>query len=434
MAALPLSVDRQQARDELLGLESDFIQTIAELEGFALFDDDGGAVALDACGKLESLLKGVKEDQSGDAASGRSLAEMSLSTFEANQGWPTAAWREMFCWGSMFFALLLDSTDSEASKHGLEMLDRAFVFTPPGTAPMRTLQCLASLLEPPMSAEAREERSQSGTPLFPDSQESIAELPSISSVESETLARCSYRRLPAIPEVRFPIDEIDVPSFEARVRQMPRVPCIARGAAKQWGWSAFQRWRDGLVSSFGHRLIPIEYGSACGGELPREEFIRLGDFCKMFAAPPDPVPYLAQHCLFDQLFPIRQDFEAPPFLSDVQIFRVNGWLGPRGTITELHTDTCNNFFVQVQGFKYVRLYSPEENENLYASSDASSNFSPITCEREQIDEYPNVRHARYTEAILGPGDCLYLPAYTWHYLRSLSPSFSLNFWLNDDEE
>ena len=32
------------------------------------------------------------------------------------------------------------------------------------------------------------------------------------------------------------------------------------------------------------------------------------------------------------------------------------------------------------------------------------------------------------EAVLGPGDALYVPKGWWHYVRSLSPSFSVSFW------
>ena len=42
--------------------------------------------------------------------------------------------------------------------------------------------------------------------------------------------------------------------------------------------------------------------------------------------------------------------------------------------------------------------------------------------------FPNWKHARGKVVELSPGDCLYIPRHCWHYVRSLSPSFSVSFW------
>jgi lysine-specific demethylase 8 len=44
--------------------------------------------------------------------------------------------------------------------------------------------------------------------------------------------------------------------------------------------------------------------------------------------------------------------------------------------------------------------------------------------------FPYFRKATYVEGILAPGECLYLPVGWWHYIRSLTPSFSVSFWFN----
>jgi len=36
----------------------------------------------------------------------------------------------------------------------------------------------------------------------------------------------------------------------------------------------------------------------------------------------------------------------------------------------------------------------------------------------------------YVDCVLGPGDTLYIPVGWWHYVRSLSISFSVSFWWN----
>jgi lysine-specific demethylase 8 len=42
--------------------------------------------------------------------------------------------------------------------------------------------------------------------------------------------------------------------------------------------------------------------------------------------------------------------------------------------------------------------------------------------------FPGFLDAEYVDGILAPGECLYIPRGWWHYVRSLSPSFSVSFW------
>jgi lysine-specific demethylase 8 len=44
------------------------------------------------------------------------------------------------------------------------------------------------------------------------------------------------------------------------------------------------------------------------------------------------------------------------------------------------------------------------------------------------DEFPRFQHADYRRCVLGPGEMLYIPPLHWHYVRSLSLSFSVSFW------
>ena len=120
--------------------------------------------------------------------------------------------------------------------------------------------------------------------------------------------------------------------------------------------------------------------------------------------------------------------------------RINAWLGTEGTVTPLHYDSYDNFLTQVAGFKYVRLYAPSESKYLYHDAidteikleervrTKQGNISPVRVEDPNLRKHPNFVKAQYKEVILGPGDMLFIPAGTWHYVRSLSPAFSLNFW------
>lgn len=49
-------------------------------------------------------------------------------------------------------------------------------------------------------------------------------------------------------------------------------------------------------------------------------------------------------------------------------------------------------------------------------------------ENPDESQFPLFLAADYKEGILQPGDMLYIPIKHWHYVRSLSNSFSVSFW------
>lgn len=51
-------------------------------------------------------------------------------------------------------------------------------------------------------------------------------------------------------------------------------------------------------------------------------------------------------------------------------------------------------------------------------------------DEEEKKKFPEFGKAEYLEAVLGPGECLYIPLGWWHYVESLTASFSVSFWWN----
>lgn len=172
------------------------------------------------------------------------------------------------------------------------------------------------------------------------------------------------------------------------------------------------------------------------------------------------------------------------------------WLGPAGTVAQLHWDPEHNLYGQVRGRKYIIAVAPEESHFTYpniftvrelgekpffrgenrelldrleavarpfrsdhvaermtefrealmhalSSRDQSTlcdylldaNNCHVNAENPNLDAHPAFLSATRFDVLLEPGDLLFLP-YMWHhYVRAVEPSISVNwFFLPTREE
>lgn len=270
-----------------------------------------------------------------------------------------------------------------------------------------------------------------------------------------------------VPAIHFPVQSSVAPSMQSFEAQMKTAqPLCITEAITHWPamherpWSSPAYLLDETLG--GRRLVPVEIGRSYTDTGWGQSIITFSEFMHKYlmlgTAESSEMGYLAQHDLFSQIPALRNDIAIPDYcyttpppsnfpgsvtgsrLPPLQLEEplLNAWFGPAGTISPLHTDPYHNILCQVVGKKYVRLYSPNETPKLYSKGVENagidmSNTSEVDVEAscDTLDaDFPLFRQATYVEAILNEGECLYIPVGWWHYVRSLSVSFSVSFWWN----
>ncbi|KAK4987742.1 hypothetical protein LTR50_004395 [Elasticomyces elasticus] len=258
-------------------------------------------------------------------------------------------------------------------------------------------------------------------------------------------------------------------------------PLILEGAISHW--PACSAWKNPAHlmqhTLGGRRLVPVELGRSYTDEDWGQKIMTFAEFVHDYLINPMPkqTGYLAQHDLLTQIPGLLEDIQTPdycfttpppatpellhgqPTPPHLEEPLVNTWLGPGGTISPLHTDPYHNILCQVVGHKYIRLYAPSETPKLYPrgvdeagvsmentsrvdvsiAMELAGRSAAVGCDDEISHEnarndfeerFPLFKDARYIEAVLGPGDSLYIPLGWWHYVESLSTSCSVSFWWN----
>ncbi|GAA42209.2 lysine-specific demethylase 8 [Clonorchis sinensis] len=257
------------------------------------------------------------------------------------------------------------------------------------------------------------------------------------------------------PNLR-PLDRIFRPSIE-KFLDLMRIgqPFILTGAMTHWpacqsgnphAWTV-NYWRR----CFGYRIVPVEIGRKYTDESWGQELMSITRFIDQFVFPSSdscdmksetpsrPIGYLAQHQLFLQIPELGYDVHTPDYCmvsgeesSDVSDVDINVWFGPANTISPLHHDSDRaNLLTQVSGYKYVVLFTASETPLVYPHPEKMlSNTSQVDVEHPDLAKFPQFALAQGFHGILSPGEMVFIPPRCWHYIRSLTTSFSVNFWWN----
>ncbi|MED6209627.1 Lysine-specific demethylase jmj30 [Stylosanthes scabra] len=206
-------------------------------------------------------------------------------------------------------------------------------------------------------------------------------------------------------------------------------------------WPAKMKWNniDYLLRVAGDRTVPVEVGKNYLCTDWKQELITFSELLqriKSNGGSPGGPTYLAQHPLFDQINELRKDIFIPDycFAGGGELRSLNAWFGPAGTVTPLHHDPHHNILAQVVGKKYIRLYSASLSEELHPYSETMrTNSSQVDLDDIDEGKFPKVQDLEFIDCILEEGDMLYIPPKWWHYVRSLTTSFSVSFWWSEGE-
>lgn len=220
-------------------------------------------------------------------------------------------------------------------------------------------------------------------------------------------------------------------------------PVILKECMSQW--PALLKWNQPkyLLEVCKNRVVPIEIGKNYTTESWSQDLVKFEDFFRRQFLEHDTsgtaskrIEYLAQHNLFDQIPALRNDIFIPEYCCttddtvDGEIdVDIKAWLGPEGTTSPMHIDEKHNLLCQVFGSKRIILAAPKETANLYVfDGDMLKNTSQIDAEHLDYDRFPLLKNVKFYSFTLYKGEMLYIPPRWWHFVRSLSNSFSVSFW------
>jgi hypothetical protein len=143
---------------------------------------------------------------------------------------------------------------------------------------------------------------------------------------------------------------------------------------------------------------------------------------------------LQQAPIQSQVPELLDELTVPPYVPAAKINEINLWMATAASRTPLHYDDLHNVFAQVQGRKRFLLFNPAQFDALYPGplNTRIESMSRVDLSRPDFRRFPKLAEVEYWEAVVGPGDLLFMPAYWWHQVSSLDVSVSVNYWWRPD--
>lgn len=139
-----------------------------------------------------------------------------------------------------------------------------------------------------------------------------------------------------------------------------------------------------------------------------------------------------EHRLFlFNLLSIKPELKHDIHYNDVTNGKILKWLpfmffGGEGSITRNHIDIdmSHVFITQFQGTKRIWLFPWEQSDLMYK---LPYNFHSLANLKEpNYHEFPGLQYLNGYEAVINPGETLYIPSGWWHYIQYETEGYSVS--------
>ena len=125
---------------------------------------------------------------------------------------------------------------------------------------------------------------------------------------------------------------------------------------------------------------------------------------------------------------LQKDFSYPDFGLRLMKGLPMLFFGGTDSHTFMHydIDLANIFHFHFEGKKECILFPQTENKYLYKVPHSLITHESINFSNPNFDEWPALRHANGFKTQLNHGEVLYIPEGFWHYMKYITPGFSMS--------
>jgi hypothetical protein len=209
----------------------------------------------------------------------------------------------------------------------------------------------------------------------------------------------------------------------------PQLPVVMERQVEHW--PAFSKWNlDYFKKVAGHKEVPLydnrPVGHKDGFNQPHARML-LSDYIELLKTEPTKYRIFLWNVL-KEIPELQEDFDYPNFGLSILKSLPMLFFGGSQSYTFMHydIDLGNIFHYHFEGTKECILFPQSQTPYLYKIPHSLITHESIDFSSPDLERWPALRHVNGFRTELNHGEVLYMPEGYWHYMRYISPGFSMS--------
>ncbi|MEO6346423.1 MAG: cupin-like domain-containing protein [Aquaticitalea sp.] len=196
-------------------------------------------------------------------------------------------------------------------------------------------------------------------------------------------------------------------------------------------WPAFSKWNlDYMKATFGDTIVPLyddrPVDSKEGFNEPHAR-MKMSDYIDLLKREPTKFRIFLWNAL-KEVPQLQNDYTFPDFGLSLMKGLPMLFFGGRNSHTFMHydIDLANIFHFHFEGKKEIILFDQEQSKYIYKVPHALITREDIDFSNPDFKKWPVLAKAKGYKTELNHGEVLYMPEGYWHYMKYITPGFSMS--------
>ena len=196
-------------------------------------------------------------------------------------------------------------------------------------------------------------------------------------------------------------------------------------------WPAYTKWNlEYMKSIAGDKIVPlyddrpVDYKD---GFNEAHAKMKMSDYVDLLKSEPTKYRIFLWNIL-KEVPQLQNDFEFPDFGLKLMKGLPMLFFGGRDSYTFMHydIDLANIFHFHFEGKKQIILFDQKQSNYLYKVPHSLITREDIDFSNPDLEKWPALKSAKGYITELNHGEILYMPEGYWHYMRYVTPGFSMS--------